>query len=91
MRKKGMEKAAKDMDTIEFFTEDAQKKPRNSEKTAKSGKYDITLATHIAYDDMVKFNNIIAAKSRNQIKILKQAEVLRNLILEYIKANEHLV
>jgi hypothetical protein len=86
-----MEKAAKDVDTIQLFDSEAATGTQQTEKTTRNiNKYDIKLATYIAYDDMVKFNNIIAAQSKNKIKIPKQAEVLRNLILEFIEANKHL-
>jgi hypothetical protein len=89
MKKGVMEKAAKGVDTIDIFAENEQKTPQSAGKKTKV-KYDIHLSTYITRDDMVKFNNIISAKSRNQVRILKPADVLRNLIVEYIKANEDL-
>jgi hypothetical protein len=83
MRKKiGMTKPTKEIETIKFFEGEEQ----STEKKMKKQET-IKLATYLSYDDMIRLNNILAEKSRNKIKMLKPAEVLRQLLLQYINDN----
>jgi O-acetyl-ADP-ribose deacetylase (regulator of RNase III) len=52
MRKREMEKAAKDVETIKFFPGDAPEPSQGSKKTAKSAKFDVPLATYISREDI---------------------------------------
>jgi hypothetical protein len=88
MRKKnGITKAAQEQDfeTLKFMDNVPSKEPKTKQSVPVC-----KLATYLSPEDMIKFNNILAAKSHGQAKMLKAAEVLRELLLNYIKKHADL-